>query len=204
MLEIDDLRGIIEKSRNKVFATIHYNSRELSTLAEQVSEIFDSIYYEGLCSAIQLNIPLPEYHELRKIKTEFPEMQIIFQANQKVMENGRPDEIAEKIKIYGDLIDYVLIDPSGGRGAEFDITKSIEIYEALRARTNLTVGFAGGFTGLNTENRVMMISNTTNTRDFCIDAEGGLRDKLSDNYGDDILNIKKVRGYIRTASRILG
>ena len=38
---------------------------------------------------------------------------------------------------------------------------------------------------------------------FSIDAEGGLRDKLSEKYGDDLLNMNKVREYIQSASSVL-
>ena len=38
---------------------------------------------------------------------------------------------------------------------------------------------------------------------FCIDAEGGLRDRITDKYGDDVLNIIKVRGYLAYASSVL-
>ena len=39
--------------------------------------------------------------------------------------------------------------------------------------------------------------------DFCIDAEGGLRDKITSAYGDDLLNIDKVRGYLQSDSSVL-
>ena len=47
------------------------------------------------------------------------------------------------------------------------------------------------------------IMNKIDSKDFCIDAEGGLRDKLSSDYGDDLINLEKVKGYIQSASRVL-
>lgn len=46
-------------------------------------------------------------------------------------------------------------------------------------------------------------ANIRETKEFCIDAEGGLRNKLTPAYGDDILSIRKVRGYLQSASQVI-
>jgi phosphoribosylanthranilate isomerase len=198
------LQGLIQRAAGKVLTMVHYNSREISTLTDQVCRIFDGVYQEGLCRAVQLNIVWPDATQVKRIKEKFPELQIVFQASHKAMEGKSPAQICEGIREYGDAISYALIDPSGGRGLEFDINSSLVVYQELRETTPaITVGFAGGLTGANVEERVKSILSRTGSPDFCIDAECGLRDKLSDAYGDDSLNIQKVKAYLQAASSVL-
>ena len=78
------------------------------------------------------------------------------------------------------------------------------IYREIRnSLPELVVGFAGGLTGENVESKAKSIISSVNEDDFCIDAEGGLRDKITSAYGDDLLNLEKVRGYLQSASSVL-
>ena len=132
------------------------------------------------------------------------EMQIVFQASHKAMENKTLAQIVSGIKAYGDSLAYVLIDPSGGRGLEFDLKQSVQLYQELREKcSDLVIGFAGGFTGENVESRLTDLILMIQSEEFCIDAEGGLRDKLTLAYGDDLLNPLKVRNYLQNAAKAL-
>lgn len=201
---ISELKNLLEQADNKALTMIHYNSKAMSTLAEQVSKLFDGLYQERLCNAMQLNIVWPDAYQIKLIKNKFPEMQIVFQISHKAAAHKTYKEIVNGIKEYGDTLNYVLIDPSGGRGLEFNIEESLKIYYELKNQLpNFTIGFAGGFNDQNTANRVRKIIDKTGDSDFCIDAEGGLRDKLSDAYGDDLLNMEKVKSYLQAASSVL-
>jgi len=201
---VNIIQDLLQATDRQVLTMIHYNSKETDELSHQVAQIFDGIYEDGLCRAIQLNIVWPEINQIARIKEQYPEMQVVFQASHKTMENKAPTQIVQGIKGYRDLIDYVLIDPSGGRGIPFDLDYSIAIYLELREQCpNLTVGFAGGFTGENVAPKLEKIEEQIRGNDFCIDAEGGLRDKVTSAYGDDLLNISKVREYLQSASSIL-
>jgi len=201
---IDLIPELLEATNNEVLTMIHYNSREIDTLSNQVSKIFEGIYESNLCKAIQLNIVWPDLNQISKIKEKYPEMEIVFQASHKAMEEKNPFQIVKGIKNYGDSINYVLIDPSGGRGMPFVIASSVAIYSELREQCpNLTVGFAGGFKGDNVGGRLIDLIRKTKETNFCIDAEGGLRDRITSAYGDDILNIEKVNDYLKTASKII-
>ena len=197
---LKDLPRIMRLSN--AFNMIHYNSREMPDLAKQVEKVFD--YIPGLCDALQLNIAWPWSYQVNKIRERFPEMKIVFQASSGAMRDRTPKAIAEGIRLYGDSINYVLIDPSGGQGKPFDIKKSLAVYSEIRSRVPyLKVGFAGGFTGENVAERLEALIGDTRYLDFCIDAEGGLRDKITGVYGDDLLNLEKVRGYLQAASSVL-
>jgi len=197
---VKSLPELLRATDSQVLTMIHYNSREIETLSNQVAQIFDGIYENGLCRAIQLNIVWPNIGQVSKIKEQYPEMQIVFQASNKVMLEKTPNQIAKGVRSYGDSLSYVLIDPSGGRGLPFNLESSVAIYSELKEQCpDLTIGFAGGFTGENVEPRLKELFQRTKDDNFCIDAEGGLRDKISSKYGDDLLNLKKVREYIQSS-----
>lgn len=131
-------------------------------------------------------------------------MHIVFQASHTVMDGKTPCQIAVGIRAYGDSIGYVLIDPSGGRGMPFDLESSIATYSELKEQCpQVTVGFAGGFTGENVAQRLKEMIQHLGDDHFCIDAEGGLRDKITPAYGDDLLNMEKVREYLQSASSVI-
>lgn len=200
----NSLPELLRATDGQVLTMVHYNSKETDTLSNQVAEIFDGVYENGLCRAIQLNIVWPDISQVARIKEQHPNMQVVFQASHKAMNGKTPNQIAKGVKDYGDSINYVLIDPSGGRGMPFDLESSVAIYSELREQCpNLTIGFAGGFTGENVAPRLREILKQIEEDKFCIDAEGGLRDKITSAYGNDLLNIEKVRGYLQSASSVL-
>lgn len=199
-----DLHSLLESIPPEIMPMVHYNSRELNTLPEQIAQVFENIYKDVSCRSVQLNIPWPYTAHIRKIKDKFPEMKVAIQLSQKATEHLSPEGIADKVSTYGKDVDYALIDPSGGRGLDFDLDRSIKVYKELRTYLpELVVGFAGGLTGGNVESKVSSIINSVRENDFCIDAEGGLRDKITEEYGDDTLNFEKVKAYIQAASAVL-
>lgn len=198
------LLNLLQATNGQVLTMVHYNSREIDTLSNQVAQIFDGVYEKGLCKAIQLNIVWPDINQVARIKEQYPDMQVVFQASHKATDGKTPNQIAQGVRNYGDSISYVLIDPSSGRGMPFDLESSVAIYSELREKcSDLTIGFAGGFTGENVALRLNEILQKIGESNFCIDAEGGLRDKITSAYGDDLLNIEKVRGYLQSTSSVL-
>ncbi len=202
--KVEDLHKLFDAAEGKVLTMVHYNTKETSTLASQIGKIFTLPYIWNKCRALQLNVIWPPLDQVRLIKYIFPELQIVFQASHKATKDKTPAQIASGIKAYGDAISYVLIDPSAGRGLEFNLEKSAQLYQELKEHCpDLIIGFAGGFTGENVESRLTDLVLMTQAEDFCIDAEGGLRDKLTSAYGDDLLNPTKVRNYLQNASKAL-
>ena len=166
--------------------------------------MFSQVYDQGICRTVQLNIPWPEIKKLEEAKRLMPSLEFVIQLSGGAMDGLNPEEIAKKTKKYDELANYVLIDPSGGKGQEFDLEKSLQIYEKLRlALPASIIGFAGGFTGNNVLERTKILVDRMDHNRFCIDAEGGLRDNITTDYGDDLLNFQKVRSYIEQASKVL-
>jgi hypothetical protein len=200
----NSLPELLKATDRQVLTMVHYNSKDIDTLSNQVAQIFEGVYENGLCRAIQLNIVWPDIGQVARIKEQHPEMQVVFQASHKAMDGKTPNQIAKGIYDYRDSISYVLIDPSGGRGMPFNLESSVAIYSELREQCpDLTIGFAGGFSGENVAPRLREILKQIEEDKFCIDAEGGLRDKVTSAYGDDLLNIEKVRAYLQSASSVL-
>ncbi len=201
---INTLPDLLRATDNRVLTMIHYNTPGVDSLSQQVARLFDGIYDYGLCRSIQLNIVWPDIEQVRQIKEQHPEMKIVFQASEKAMGGKTSRQIANGIKAYGDSISYVLIDPSGGKGLPFDLLSSVAVYSELKEQCpDLTIGFAGGLSGENVAQKVKDIFQQFGQSDFCIDAEGGLRDKITSAYGDDLLNLDKARSYLRAASVVL-
>lgn len=195
---------LLKATKGKVLTMIHYNSKMVSSLSEQVDYLFKGIYSTGLCRAMQLNIPWPDTDQVGEIMKKHPEMQIVLQLSQKAMDGKTPQQVAKGVKRYGSSISYTLIDPSGGRGIPFDLEHSVDVFSEVKSQCpDLMIGFAGGFDGTNVAPRLKDIIQQTGEKEFCIDAEGGLRDKVSDAYGDDILNMNKVRAYLQESSKVL-
>jgi hypothetical protein len=198
---LPDILRVVDKP---VFATIHYTTKELTTLADQVAAVFgDGIYDKGLCRGVQLNVVWPDIMQVGMIKARFPEIKVIFQANEHVLDGSPAYDIAKRLVAYEGVIDYVLIDPSGGKGRVSDLDYPLDVYWTLGENLHdVKLGIAGGFNGDNVTSRMWEIQDAVREL-FCIDAEGGLRDKITDRFGDDTLNIDKVRAYLQAASRAL-
>ncbi len=198
---IDILPELLKESKN-VLTMIHYSTKKTDTLANQIFQVFDGIYDEELCRAVQLNIVWPDVHEVKKIKDKFPDMQIVLQISKQI-NNDSPKKIAETIGTYENSLSHILIDPSIGMGIPFNIDKSTAIYSEIKEQfPELIVGFAGGFAGENVQSKLEQIIKKLNSTDFFIDIEKGARDEITPAYGDDMLNIKKVLSFLDNQLRL--
>ncbi len=205
---------------SKVMKAVHYNTRELSDLPKQINKATKGAYID----LIQLNVIWPNPKHVSKIKESRERTGIILQVSNESMKGMTVRETAKKILLYTG-VDHILIDPSRGKGIDFDIDHSAALYSAIKeARPTISIGFAGGLCGENVEQIIKKLSKKLGTTDFSIDAEGKLRDntKSSDDFvksqiqetricdklneefhGNDVLNIDKVRNYLVNARKVL-
>jgi hypothetical protein len=194
------LPELLASSGIETLRMIHYNSRQTDSLSKQIQILFDPLYNSALCRSLQLNIPWPPIAEIGKIKESFADLLIVLQISRGMLDADRAQTLAKKVEDYRDLISYALIDPSGGRGERFDLDQSVTLFLELNSKfPDLTVGFAGGLNDENVAQRAQALKSAIGSSNFSLDVEGGVRNKCSDVYGDDLLDLKKCRGYIQSA-----
>ncbi len=183
--------------RGRMLPMIHYEAAAEPRFAPPLGEIFRELYGPGLCRAAQINArPAPD--EVQRLLDSYPELDLVYQIRPELMAQGA-DAIVRELALHRGAFKYILIDPSCGRGQEFDPAQALPVYQALRAAfPEALLGFAGGFSAENVEARTAGLVTATGRRDFLIDAEGKVRTP-----GDD-LDLKKTGGYIAGAARGYG
>jgi hypothetical protein len=193
--KFNEIPSLIRLMEGKAMPVIHYNTKNVDNLFEQVEKTMSSCD----CRTVQLNTTWPDIAQVEKIKQRFDGIKIILQLNYKGMEVG---DAVDKIVSYGTLLDYILLDPSRGGGHMFDMETSAAFYSELKSRYGIV--FAGGFGPDTAEPVLNELIDRIKTKDISICAEGRLRDKVSDEYwGQDILNIDKLRDYLQIVKRII-
>lgn len=171
---------------------IHYHTKEQETLYEQLLKMtgFGGDNLHGF----QLNVAWPSPSALKKYRLAYPTMQIVLQIGARAFEMVKhsPKKLAAKVaKEYDELIDYVLLDPSGGYGKPFNTERARKYLTELKAKKlNAGLGVAGGLSP-NTLGLVEPL--TKDFPDLSIDAEGRLRNQ------NDSLNLNIAEEYIRKA-----
>ncbi|MBI4451283.1 hypothetical protein HY642_04880 [Candidatus Woesearchaeota archaeon] len=174
---LQDLMTLTRMTPTGAIPMVHYHSPDKDRLASDVKQIFDGPFqiYRS-CKALQVNMDWPPPAEIESIRKAFPEMQVVLQLPRRATEGMQPVDIAKRVKEYEDLAQYALIDPSGGKGKEFDVGDCRSVLEALLLGTaGFVFGTAGGLDGKNVRERVLPIANTVDSAYFCIDAQGKLR-----------------------------
>lgn len=137
----DELRTVFNPDR-QLFNVVHYNSRAKGLVA-QVEVLLDRV---EVADGIQLNIAWPEPSILRRLRDRYyAEIVLQVSAEAAAMLAHEPVRIAAKLAQYEGVIDYALLDPSGGVGKPFDLGYIAPILEAV-VDTNLDIGWgvAGG------------------------------------------------------------
>ncbi len=184
---------------------VHYHADDPQKLYEEIlwaDAVCGMAKHNQAFSGFQLNVcwpdPLTLMH-LRAIEHQLGErsMIIVLQIGGGAFDkiHHSPGRLAEKIHDeYLDLIDYVLLDPSGGKGEPFNPQKALEYLRALRADNgiNQTIGL-GVAGGLSAQNIGLLKPILEEFPDISFDAEGQLRDSA------DHLDMQKTLAYVRAA-----
>lgn len=195
-----DVPSILQAVNDRVTPVIHYNTKTLDNLSEDVIKIFNETY--EYCKLVQINATFPDISHLQRIKEKFNDLEISLQID---YSNLDIKEIPDKVNSYGDSVDYLLIDPSRGRGDMFDLETSAEIYLGIKDKNpDYKIVIAGGLSGDNVEEVLGSLIDKIKTKDFSTCAEGQLRDKVSDEFwGMDELNVLKMEEYLKASREIL-
>ena len=108
----------------------------------------------------------------------------------------KPLYLGKRVKEYLGLVDYILLDPSGGRGESFHPEAMDWFLEDLQKEVGNKIGL-GVAGGLSAETLKQQIGPLVKKYpDLSIDAEGRLRDE------NDNLDLAKATLYIRKARKI--
>lgn len=174
---------------------IHYNTKEPESLAEQLDEM--TVLGGPNLDGFQLNLAWPSYKAISDHQREWDSI-IVLQIGGRAFEmvNHSPQELAERVSAYENVVDYVLLDPSGGYGVPFDTDKARGAYlEALKAKNlNLGLGVAGGLSPTTLNLIQPLLSDFP---DLSIDAEGRLRDST------DNLDLSVASQYVQGACSLM-
>jgi len=144
---------------SRVMNFIHYNTREMDTLSDQLCRIIESVQEKSnlnnnffhMIHGFQLNTAWPDPLQLKMFRTKMPEKKIVLQINNGCFKSVQhsPKLLVEKLhQYYFGLFDYILLDASGGRGTEINIEELYPYILALWAykkdRVRFEIGIAGG------------------------------------------------------------
>lgn len=178
---------------------LHFNTKEQDRLLDDMCRAQDLAGPK--CDGFQLNIAWPDRKVLKryKTKTAFRRKTLVLQCGGHALDQveHNPLKLTAKVLEYDGLIDYMLIDPSGGKGEPFDLNFAMKCIDTLNSklfRTDIGVGIAGGLSAHNVNDLLgPILARHSSTS---IDAEGRLRD------GQDNLDIAKAQAYVSKSAKL--
>lgn len=197
--DVSNISKIVVPNR-QVFNVIHFNDKTKDDvkILDQLVEL--TKHAKGKLDGFQLNISWPSPHIINPFVATFSYVKIILQIGSGAFKavDSDPVKMAKKIRDdYGKGISYVLIDPSGGTGKEFDTEMVLACLRALEKYCDPSTGFgiAGGLSYDNMDKLLAPI--VKEFPNISIDAEGKLRNKETDT-----LNIERAVQYVGQANKI--
>lgn len=217
-----DLKRLTSTVSNHHLPMIHYfSSNTQEQLADEVIALFEYCQLNPERVGLQINALWPLPQQVKKIREAFgPDFEakwkITLQLPQSALLAG-DDQIVHRLSEYEDLIQYALIDPSGGQGLDFEAERAGRLMLNIAGSSKrITPGVAGGFSDANVKDRIAQIKKTTlcghcsqgQLKDYCIDAQGKLRsnEKVRVAYPKDtpavensVLDTSKAAKYIDAA-----
>ncbi len=179
--------------------TIHYHAEDSTKLDMEMAALVgmfgDNSDRPKKMGAIQINNAWPDPKTLEwcqdmLFKPHY--LQVILQVGPAAieLEDRNPKALAAHVNEYRDLVDHILIDMSGGRGALIDPQFAEKCLQAIYELEHpFNVGIAGG---LCAETIVRVAPLFEKFEFLSIDAEGMLRDDK------DTLSIGRAQEYLRT------
>jgi hypothetical protein len=218
--ECDDVRKVfpVRTSLASAFSdepdvlnTIHYADLYGPNAGKNLYDNLKScVQYGGKnLHAIQLDVAWPDIHELARFKQNHS-LDIVLQVGSKAMEKADydPRRVVEKLREYGESINYALFDLSMGKGKLMEANKMLPfLREVQRDLPHLNLSVAGG---LGPESaRELLEPIAREFPDISIDAQGNLKrkDTPKDALGHLVsiyaADLDRSLGYIRKSCAVL-
>lgn len=193
-----EVRGLLSAIRGFASAAVHFNSRSEAPLSEQLTELFAAfdMYESGLCRRVQINVAAPDPAELARFRDRHPEAELVLQLPLWRPELQAAQALHAFLAPYRGIVQHVLFDPSGGRGAGLDPALLPRIREAAEGAPGFVPGIAGGLYADNVA-AVVVAAQSALGRAFSLDAEGKLRGGTLDGRRiGDRLNAEKAARFV--------
>ncbi len=187
-MQLDQLPSMLESVKGEVFTTTHHHIEMSWQLVHEIVTVLDyeGIYKNGLIGGVQINGSFPFPFEVKKLKDDYPELRITLQVHPS---KGSIRDMAKYLAKNYKAVDYVIIDPSEGKGIELDVAQTVRTYNILKDNGfNANIVLAGNLNGDNVIKKITEFKRLLKSDDFSLDAESGVR------------SISKVKSYLRGAA----
>ncbi len=176
----------------RVINIVHYNSRK-PNLYEQLSKL---IKISPLIQGVQLNIADPDLDDLIRFKREYPDILVVLQLGLRVFSSCNNDvmELIRYVRRYETVVDYALLDLSGGEGIPIDFSVADSfVLEMSWQDTRVVTGVTGG---LRADTVLKLSSLLKRDGSLFWDAESGVRT-------NDVLDMGKCFGFCAASAALL-
>ncbi len=202
---LEDVASIALASQSSdTVSIVHYYTPDPGNLEKEMNELIVGVRRidESALDGVQINIPWPEPKVLCRLKKAY-NLQFVLQMGPRVLiDNASEKTLLKQIQTYRGIVEYILIDPSGGHGKNLDFTTAEKfsslIEEAFEGCSNLPVViFSGGLSDENVSANIACLQKFARCC-FGVDAQK----KLMGING--YLDLSKTRRYIFNASETLG
>jgi len=133
----------------------------------------------------------PDPGAIKAFKPKNPRVKIILQVGSTALNQveRQPFYLIRRLKEYKGIIDFVLLDDSGGAGRVLNPRFLLPfVLSILQSLLDMRIVIAGG---LSKSNLHLITPIVSHCPDLSIDAEGNVRDKVK-----DCLDMKEVSGFI--------
>lgn len=169
---------------------LHLNVSDPGSLGEEMLKAHE--FAGEHCHGFQINKTWPDMGAIEKYKKKYPASKVVLQCGVKAIESVEhsPEKLSARVREYGPLVDYVIVDTSGGQGIPFNPFSTENFFSALDAIPDLGLVVAGG---LSAGTLVRLTRLWKHFSGFSIDAESKLRT-------NDTLDLTKVSAYISIAN----
>lgn len=186
-----DIKTIFVPHR-RVLNLIHYSTDDMDTVDKQMSFV-KSIAGPEFCG-FQLNMKWPSRIKLEDYRNAEGVCKIVLQVGRGAMDviDNSPRKFGKMLATYRHLIDYVLIDPSGGLGRPFDIEKTRNYLYSAASLDMCGLAVAGGLSPTTLHLLEPLIEEFP---DLSIDSEGRLRTPQP----EDALDLLLAKEYVKSA-----
>lgn len=189
--------GHIFSSRQDQLNLLHINVREAVNPDQLLNNLYTARDLAGPnCHGFQLNIPWPDVTVVSRYKARYPKDKLVLQCGAGALESAgnNPHRLALLAADYEGLADYILVDPSGGRGQPFRYNTALGYLSELQhVLPDVGLGIAGGLHKGETQGHFARLLRPLKNSLSC-DVESGVRDQ------HDNLSVELARAYAQKMS----